>query len=96
VYRKLIERVGARFLHHDGGHEDGTSQLDATLDSADLVICQTGCISHNAYWRVKDHCKRTGKRCLFVDNPSSTSLRRALADLSPAPRWLQGEEAASR
>jgi hypothetical protein len=86
VYRKLIERVGARFLHHDGGHEDGTSQLDATLDSADLVICQTGCISHDAYWRVKDHCKRTGKRCVFVEKPSRASLQRALSALATATR----------
>ncbi|HSI57490.1 MAG TPA: DUF2325 domain-containing protein [Ideonella sp.] len=82
VYRQLIERVGGRFLHHDGGEEDNTSRLDTTLAAADLVICQTGCISHDAYWRVKDHCKRTGKRCLFVENPSSASLQRALR--SPA------------
>lgn len=84
VYRRLVEGVGGRFLHHDGGEEDNAARLDTTLAAADLVICQTGCISHNAYWRVKDHCKRTGKRCLFVDNPSSASLRRALADLAPA------------
>lgn len=34
---------------------------------ADLVVYQTGCISHNAYWRVKDFCKCTGKRCVFVE-----------------------------
>ena len=43
------------------------------LQAADVVICQVGCISHNAYWRVKDHCKRTGKTCLLVDQP--TALR---------------------
>jgi hypothetical protein len=84
VYRRLVEGVGGRFLHHDGGEEDNAGRLDTTLAAADLVICQTGCISHNAYWRVKDHCKRTGKRCVFVENPSSASLRRALADLTPA------------
>ena len=83
-YRDLVERVGGRFAHHDGGLEHSHSVLDASLAAADLVICQTGCISHNAYWRVKDHCKRTGKRCVFVENPSSASLRRALADLTPA------------
>jgi len=84
VYRKLIERVGGRFLHHDGGDEDGPAKLDATLESADLVVCQTGCISHDAYWRVKDHCKRTGKRCVFVENPSRASLERALSALAPS------------
>ena len=79
VYRQLIERTGGRFLHHDGGEEDNSARLDATLAAADLVICQTGCISHDAYWRVKDHCKRTGKRCLFVETPSQSALSRALA-----------------
>lgn len=84
LYRQLVEQTGARFLHHDGGNEDHTSRLDHTLAAADVVICQTGCISHDAYWRVKDHCKRTGKRCVFVDNPSSASLQRALFHLNPS------------
>ncbi|HVZ44476.1 MAG TPA: DUF2325 domain-containing protein [Ramlibacter sp.] len=84
AYRRLIEAVGARFLHHDGGEEESATQLDAMLDSADLVICQTGCISHDAYWRVKDHCKRTGKRCVFVEKPSRAGLQRALGTLSSA------------
>jgi hypothetical protein len=79
VYRRLVESRGGRFAHHDGGEKDNVQRLEATLSAADLVICQTGCISHDAYWRVKDHCKRTGKRCLFVDNPSAASLQRALA-----------------
>jgi hypothetical protein len=81
LYRHIVERSGGRFLHHDGGDEHGVQRLDATLSAADLVICQTGCISHDAYWRVKEHCKRHGKRCVFVDNPGSASLRRALAEL---------------
>jgi phage shock protein A len=81
VYRELIEHRGARFLHHDGGAEDHSSLLDTTLAAADLVICQSGCISHNAYWRVKDHCKRTGKRCIFVETPSRSALERALSDI---------------
>ncbi|MDI4632466.1 DUF2325 domain-containing protein [Pelomonas sp. V22] len=81
IYRQLIERTGGRFLHHDGGEEDAVAKLDASLAAADLVICQTGCISHDAYWRVKDHCKRHGKRCVFVDKPSASSLQRALGGL---------------
>lgn len=83
IYRQLIERTGGRFLHHDGGEEDNVAKLDATLAAADLVICQTGCISHDAYWRVKDHCKRTGKRCVFVESPSTAGLKRALLTLVP-------------
>lgn len=81
VYRKLVEEAGGEFLHHDGGVEDRFGRLDSALGAADLVICQTGCISHNAYWRVKDHCKRTGKRCAFVANPSGAGLARGLQRL---------------
>jgi hypothetical protein len=89
VYRHLVERTGGRFLHHDGGEEDSPAKLDSTLAAADLVICQTGCISHDAYWRVKDHCKRTGKRCVFVDTPSRAGLERALGE-------VQAEQQATR
>jgi hypothetical protein len=73
-YRDLLEKEGARFMHHDGGLEQASELLDTSLAAADLVICQTGCISHQAYWRVKDFCKRNGKRCVFVDNPSTSSF----------------------
>lgn len=92
VYRSVVEHTGARFLHHDGGQEDSSSQLDATLAAADLVICQSGCISHNAYWRVKDHCKRTGKRCIFIETPSRSALERALSQLAPALASEDGAE----
>ena len=81
-YRDLIERVGGRFAHHGGGLEDNHSVLDASLAAADLVICQTGCISHNSLWKVKDFCKRTGKRCVFVENPSTSSLVRGLQQIT--------------
>jgi len=81
-YRQVVERVGGQFSHHDGGVEDNASVLDANLAAADLVICQTGCISHNAYWRVKDFCKRTGKQCLYVESASVSSLERELQALS--------------
>ena len=60
------------------------------MAAADLVICQAGCISHSAYWLVKDHCKRTGKRCVYVDKPSASAFARGLAqsvqeDATPIP-----------
>ena len=96
-YRKMVERVGAQFAHHDGGLEDSSNLLDASLAAADLVICQTGCISHGAYWRVKEYCKRTGKRCVFVDNPSVSSLARGLQEIGaePAPASLHDDTATS-
>ncbi|KAB8044665.1 DUF2325 domain-containing protein [Janthinobacterium aquaticum] len=68
-----IERAGGRFLHHAGTGDDqaASEQLEASLVAADLVICQTGCVSHDAYWRVHDHCRRTGKQCVLVDQPQA-------------------------
>lgn len=80
IYRRAVEDAGAQFLHHDGSAEHRPERLDPQLAAADLVICQTGCISHDAYWRVKDHCKRHGKRCLFVETPSRSAFQRALAE----------------
>ncbi|MDP9898321.1 DUF2325 domain-containing protein [Variovorax ginsengisoli] len=67
--RQLVEISGGSYLHHDGRDEPGleAADLEASLRAADLVICQTGCVSHGAYWRVQDHCKRTGKPCVLVD-----------------------------
>jgi len=78
-YRQAVEGCGAQFLHHDGGSEHKPAHLEPQLAAADLVICQTGCISHDAYWRVKDHCKRHNKRCVFVEVPSRSAFERALA-----------------
>lgn len=64
--RQLVEIAGGRFLHHDGQDDVDAAALEASLRAADLVICQTGCMSHGAYWRVQDHCRRTGKPCVLV------------------------------
>jgi len=82
IYRQVIENRGAKFMHHDGGEEDKASRLSNQLHAADVVICQVACISHGAYWRVKEHCKRTGKPCLFVEMPSRSALERALGNLA--------------
>lgn len=78
AYRQMIEVRGGRFLHHDGGLEESLHRIDGALAAADLVICQAGCISHNAYWRVKEQCKRSGKRCLFLKSSGVTGLSRLI------------------
>jgi len=72
--RAAIETVGGRFMQHDGTDQ---AVLEASLAMADLVICQTGCVSHDAFWRVRDHCRRTGKQCVLVDNPDALDAVRA-------------------
>ena len=82
LYRHTVETRGATFIHHDGGQEEGIAQLDAKLNSADLVICQAGCVSHDAYFRVKEHCKKRGIQCVYVQNPSKSALRKALQNIA--------------
>lgn len=77
-FRSLVQLRGGEFVHHDGGKEENIGRLEAVISAADAVICQTGCISHNAYWRVKEQCKRTGKPCTFVGNPSLSSFLQVL------------------
>ena len=64
-------------------------RLDANLAAADCVVCQTGCISHTAYWLVKDYCKKTGKRCVYLDKPSMSSF---VVGLSALPGELTPDE----
>ncbi|MBW7902479.1 MAG: DUF2325 domain-containing protein [Rhodocyclaceae bacterium] len=77
-YREVVEQSGGRFVHHDGGVEENLQRIDSALAAADIVICQVGCISHNAYWRVKAQCKRTGKPCMFVKSAGVSSFGRAV------------------
>lgn len=81
-YREVVEQSGGCFLHHDGGLEESMHRIDGVVAAADVVICQAGCISHNAYWRVKEHCKRTGKPCMFVKSGGVSSFGRAVSELN--------------
>lgn len=83
-YRKLVEVRGGRFLHHDGGQEESLHRIDAAIAAADAVVCQAGCVSHAAYWRMKDACKKLGKPCVFVQSPGVGSFARSLSALANA------------
>ena len=61
----VIELAGGHYLHHAGDDAQDAAALEASLVAADLVICQAGCVSHDAYWRVQDHCRRTGKHACW-------------------------------
>ncbi|MET4576426.1 DUF2325 domain-containing protein [Ottowia thiooxydans] len=63
------------------GIASAASYLDAewiehSLRTADLVICQAACVSHSDFWRVEDHCKRTGKTCVLVEQPGALQILR--------------------
>lgn len=65
-YRELAERLGVRFIHHDGGQEEAMSRLPDLLAASDAVICPTDCVSHTAYYQLKRHCKTYGKPCVLT------------------------------
>ena len=83
VAQQVVEIAGGHFLHHNGGDGEDDAALEASLAAADLVICQTGCLSHGAYWRVQDHCKRTGKRCVMVARAAQLSPMFPILEIRP-------------
>jgi hypothetical protein len=89
-YRERIEQLGGHFEHHDGGLEDGMQTLEGRLSRADLVICQAACINHEAYHRIKRHCERTGKPCVYLDRPSLSRFDRALVSCITNDSHLNG------
>ena len=61
--------------------------LTRGLLAVDLVICQTGCISHGGHWREDDHCRRLGRTCLQITHPealplAASTLASAIADMA--------------
>lgn len=87
-------RVASEAEAGQGAPADDRVALEGSLAAADLVICQTGCLSHGAYWRVQDHCRRTGKTCVLVEQSAAAHIAGFLA---PAPsetpiEWLPAPE----
>ena len=80
-YRAIVESAGGRFAFHDGGLEDNVQRLGQRLLAADVVVCQAGCLNHEAYKRVKSLCQRLDKPCLYLKRPSLTQF----ADTLRAP-----------
>lgn len=76
VAQQVVEMAGGHFLRDEGSDGEDGAALEVSLIAADLVICQTGCVSHGAYWRVQDHCKRTGKPCVMVEQPAALAALR--------------------
>ena len=84
LMRERLHRQPARPAETAGqAPEDITEE---SLVAADLVICQTGCLSHGDYWRVQDHCKRTGKACVLVESPDALRIMRIHRPATTAPQ----------
>lgn len=85
-----IERLQAQVLRLSAALVVRTTMLawsgegwggEADLLEAGLVICQTGCMSHGAYWLVEDHCRRTRKPCVMIGQPSAPHAFRLLVQV---------------
>lgn len=50
------------------------SRETVSLLATEVIICQSGCLSHDAYWRVQEYCRRHGKRCLLLEPREGSSL----------------------
>ncbi len=91
-YRALAERLGIRLVHHDGGQEESLSRLPDMINGADAVLCPTDCVSHAAYYKLKQHCKRTGKPCLLFKGAGVSGFAVALARLAAGQASIVGTE----
>ena len=76
--RAMVERLGATFLHHDGGVENHSNLLPGLTSRCSLVLFPIDCISHEAANAVKSLCRQGGKRFIPLRSASVTSLLAAL------------------
>lgn len=53
--------------------------------ATELLICQTGCVSHDDHWRQNDHCQRTGQPCLLVAQPDALDVLHSTQRTPPLP-----------
>jgi Uncharacterized protein conserved in bacteria (DUF2325) len=56
-FKAMVERTGARFLHHDGGIEDSSGLIPGLISRADRVLFPVDCISHDAVGTIKRLCR---------------------------------------
>ena len=80
-FRTLVERQNGQFIHHDGGLHGGRLRLGSLLPQADAVLCPLDCVSHDAENRVKQFCKRHGKRLVLLPRSSLAAFTRGLNEL---------------
>ena len=59
--KRLIERAGARFFHHDGGIEQSSGLLPGLISRADRVLFPIDCVSHGSAAVIKRLCRASGR-----------------------------------
>ncbi|BCG63173.1 MAG: hypothetical protein methR_P0867 [Methyloprofundus sp.] len=81
-YRNLVEEKSGIFMHHDGGMEKNTQDLQQSLGKADIVIFPSDCISHDAYWKIKAICKKQHKPFRYLKSSGLYALSSMLDMIS--------------
>ena len=81
-FRNLVEHLNGRYLHHDGGLEDGRKRLPVLLQRADAVFCPLDCVSHNAVGEIKALCQREAKPVVLMRSASLAAFNAALCEIA--------------
>jgi Uncharacterized protein conserved in bacteria (DUF2325) len=81
-FKALVERTGARFLHHDGGIEHSSTLLPGLVSRADHLFFPIDCISHDAASTIKRLCRQLEKSYHPLRTASLATLVSALARIS--------------
>lgn len=82
--RAMTEKLGAQFLHHDGGIDDNPALLPGLVGRAELVLFPVDCVSHSAVTSIKRMCAHSGKRYLPLRTSSLTCLLASLSARAPS------------
>jgi len=80
--KALVERAGARFLHHDGGLEQNAGLLPNLVSRADHVTFPVDCVSHDAVLTIKRLCRQTGRSYQPLRSASLACLLSVLPAIS--------------
>lgn len=59
--RDEVEARNGRFVHHDGGVEQGIPRLRVLLEGCDVVVFPVNCVSHGAQNELKRLCRSRAK-----------------------------------
>jgi ribosome-binding protein aMBF1 (putative translation factor) len=81
-FKTMVERTGARFLHHDGGIEDSSNLIPGLISRADRVFFPIDCISHDAVGTIKRLCRLMTKTYEPLRTASLSCLLSALTKAS--------------
>ena len=77
--KALVERTGARLLHHDGGIEHSSALLPGLISRADCLFFPVDCISHDAVATIKRLCRQLEKPYHPLRTASLATLIASLA-----------------